>query len=104
MIFEIDLDEELKQAEILEKNFNDSSSSESLNVENFSSPKLCSIIVANRYLNTNRQLAILAMQELAKRRDNGDLFDFEKEINDQLKDLPQINFNLNDLLKNFKMF
>lgn len=63
----------------------------------FESDKLCQIIVAYRYLKYNEELALCAMQELASRRAKGDTFDFEKYIEDTLKELPPLNFTLPDL-------
>jgi len=63
----------------------------------FKSIKLCDIIVAHRYLGFYKKLYVPCMQELAKRRIDGDSWDFEQYIDDQLKDMPKLNFNLNDL-------
>jgi hypothetical protein len=60
-------------------------------IPTFDSEKLCQIIVCDRYLNFNRELAILAMEELSKRRQQGDIFNFESVIEKSLSELPQIN-------------
>lgn len=60
-------------------------------IKDFSSEKLCQIIVCDRYLNYNKELAIAAMQELSNRRDSGDSFDFESYIEKSLSELPAIN-------------
>lgn len=49
-------------------------------ISSFASDKLCGIIATNRYLKFDKKMEILAMQELSKRREAGDAFDFEKEI------------------------
>ncbi len=72
-------------------------------IPNFSSEKLCQIIVCDRYLNYNKELAALAMQELASRRSAGDSFDFESHIDKSLSELPQINnmsFDIRTVLAN----
>lgn len=67
------------------------------NIANFNSKKLCQIIVCNRYLNLNKELALLSMEELSKRRSNGDQFDFESYIEESLSELPALNFKLPDI-------
>ena len=66
-------------------------------ISNFTSDKLCQIVVAYRYLNYNEELAICAMTELGKRRSAGDNFDFESLIETSLAELPPLNFNLPDI-------
>lgn len=65
----------------------------------FSSDKLCQIVVAHRYLGFSEDLAILAMEELGKRRVAGDSFDFESCIDSSLAQLPPLNFNFSDIKK-----
>ena len=67
------------------------------NIVNYDSKKLCQIIVSNRYLNMNKELAVLAMQELSIRRQNGDQFNFEEFIEESLNQLPELNFSMPDL-------
>jgi hypothetical protein len=57
-----------------------------------SSTKLAEMIVAYRYLGLYKDVSMLAMEELGKRRANGDTFDFETHINDQLMKLPKLDF------------
>jgi len=59
-------------------------------IPTFDSNKLCQIIVCDRYLNFNRELAVLAMEELSRRRQAGDAFNFESVIEKSLAELPQI--------------
>lgn len=80
----------------------DSSSETDLNnlkckITNYSSHKLCELIVCYRYLGFAKEIAIASMEELAKRRINGDQFDFESEIEKSLKDLPVLDFKIPDL-------
>lgn len=66
-----------------------------------SSKTLAAQIVAFRVLGLNKEDAILAMEELHKRKINGDDFDYNKYIDDKIKETPQPNANINnsDLLK-----
>jgi hypothetical protein len=65
--------------------------------------QLCEVIVAFRYLGTLKEEAILAMTELAERRTNGDIFEYEKRIEEILQSLPKINIDLNKILKTPKI-
>ena len=67
------------------------------NILNYTSSKLCEIIVSHRYIGINKDLAILCMIELGRRRDSGDLIDFENEIENMLSDLPKIDLSIPDL-------
>ncbi len=81
-----DLDfEELTEAEVQAK------------IPEFDSVKLCDIIVSFRYLGLYKFLYVLAMEELAKRRIDGDPFDFEKYIEESTKELPKLEFNITDV-------
>lgn len=62
------------------------------NISTYLSPFLCDIIVSNRYILYNNDLQIICMQELSKRRHNGDQFDFESYIDNKTKELPPIDF------------
>lgn len=66
-------------------------------INSFSSEKLCAIIVCNRYLHSNEEAAILAMEELANRRKNGDNFQFESVIEEYYSKLPVLNTNSLDI-------
>ena len=63
----------------------------------FTNIKLCEIIISDRYLSLNQKLALECMQELSKRRINGDNFNFEEYIEQKFEELPKINVNLLDL-------
>jgi hypothetical protein len=66
-------------------------------VSTFTSEKLCSIIVCDRYFGCYHDVAIMCMTELALRRANGDNFPFEKVIDEEYAKLPQLNFNSFDI-------
>jgi hypothetical protein len=60
------------------------------------------MIVCDRYFGCYKEIAILCMEELAKRRQGGDDFLFENYIDESLKKLPELNFkglNLRDTLQ-----
>lgn len=94
---EVDKFKELKDIKDA-KNF-DTVSKESIkdNIVNFSSEKLCQLVIAHRYLKYDEELSILAMEELGKRRVSGENFDFESYIENCLSQLPPLKFNLLDL-------
>jgi spore coat protein CotH len=58
-----------------------------------SSETLASMIVAYRSLGLFKDQAKKAMIELAKRRDEGDDFDFESFIEAKLNEVPKSDFN-----------
>lgn len=67
-----------------------------------SSEALCEIIVCDRYFGSYNKLAIACMEELGRRRANGEVFDFESYIDNSLKDFPKLDFkipNITDALK-----
>jgi hypothetical protein len=66
-----------------------------------SNEKLCEIIVAGRYLGIMQDQMVAAMTELAKRREQGDQFNYEDHIEATLKTLPEINLDLSQILKKF---
>jgi hypothetical protein len=70
----------------------------------FSSIKLCDIIVCERYLGIGKDLVADCMEELAKRRIAGDPFNFEEYIDSSYKSLPQLDFSLLDLGNVLKQF
>jgi hypothetical protein len=76
------------------------------NVEQYSSIKLCEMIVSHRYLGLFEEACVIAMEELARRRAAGDDFQFEKYISDNLETLPKLNFpkvwNLNTLIETLR--
>ena len=65
-----------------------------------SSEKLCEMIVCDRYLGFNEEIAVICMEELSKRRASGDTFDFEKFIESASKELPDLNLGMKFDLRN----
>jgi len=63
-----------------------------------SNEHLCSIVASNRYLKINPHMEIICMQELSRRRANGDNFLFENKINEYLSSFTPINSNIPDIL------
>jgi hypothetical protein len=57
------------------------------------SQALAAKVVAYRALGLFKDDARLAMAELARRKDEGDDFDFEKYIEDKLKEVPKSQLN-----------
>lgn len=66
-------------------------------VPTYSSKKLCSMVVCDRYLGINDKIAVACMEELAKRRESGDIFDFESFIEQEFDKLPKLDFSIPDL-------
>jgi len=67
------------------------------NIPQFSSEKLCEMIICDRYFGFEQKIAVLCMTELASRRTNGDTFNFEDYIEEKYKELPVLNFEMPDL-------
>ena len=66
-------------------------------IPSFPSTKLCKMIVTSRYLGFAKDLEKDCMIELAKRRSDGENFNFEKTIEEDLKSLPDIYFGIPDI-------
>lgn len=60
--------------------------------------KLCEIVVANRYLGIMQEEAVLCMEELARRRDAGDPFEFEKKIEELHATLPKFKLDMKQIM------
>lgn len=73
------------------------------NIPAMSNDKLCEIIVCFRYLGLMENESVLAMEELAGRRTNGEIFEYEKRIDDLAVDLPSINLDIQKMLKSFRI-
>lgn len=67
------------------------------NIPIYTSEKLCDMIVCSRYFGFNEEISILCMEELSNRRVNGDDFNFEFQIENSIKELPELNFKMPDL-------
>lgn len=66
-------------------------------IPSFDSNKLCEMIVCNRYFGLHDNITIVCMQELATRRQNGDQFNFEQNINLLTAEMPALNTSLPDI-------
>jgi hypothetical protein len=67
------------------------------NLSNYNSEKLCEMIICDRYLGFNKEIALACMAELSFRRQNGNDFNFEDFIELAIKSLPIIDFSIPDL-------
>jgi hypothetical protein len=66
------------------------------NISEYSSEKLCEMIVCDRYFGWEQQVSAICMEELAKRRMAGDTLDFETHIDKAFKSLPSLKFVMPD--------
>lgn len=66
-------------------------------IPEFSSEKLCEIIVCNRYFGNFEKLALACMEALAQRRVNGENFDFEGYIDRSYQELPKLDLQIPDI-------
>jgi len=73
------------------------------NLSQMNNERLCEIVVAFHYLGILKEEAILAMTELANRRDKNDPFEYEKKIEELLQLLPKVKLDLNKILKTIKI-
>lgn len=74
------------------------------NIPGYSTQKLCEMIVCDRYFGCYHEMAIMCMEELAKRRAAGDNYDFEQYIQECLEKLPKFEIklpNLRDVMAKF---
>jgi hypothetical protein len=71
------------------------------NLPNKTNEQLCEIVVANRYIGTLRDEAIMSMEELARRRIAGDNFEYEKYIDKVLGELPKFDLDLKKIMDKF---
>lgn len=67
------------------------------NLNSYSSNKLCEIIVCDRYFGCYKEIAIICMEELARRRLAGDDYAFEDYIQKSFNELPKLDFSIPDL-------
>jgi hypothetical protein len=63
-------------------------------IDKYSSEALCSIIASDRHLKINRELQVICLEELDRRRASGDLFDFDTCIKKKIDAYPKINMSL----------
>jgi hypothetical protein len=66
-------------------------------VPSYTSEKLCEMIVCERYFGFHPDVAVMCMEELAKRRIGGDNFSFEDYIENAFNALPKLEFKMPDL-------
>lgn len=66
-------------------------------IPSYSSEKLCEMIVANRFFHISEEITIACMEELGKRRGEGNNFAFEKYIEDCTAKMPKFDFKMPDL-------
>lgn len=64
------------------------------NISNYSSEKLCEMIVCNRYFGCYKEIGIICMEELASRRISGDEYNFEEYIELSYSKLPELTTNI----------
>ena len=74
------------------------------NMDKHTTKSLCDIIVCDRYISFNKDLRVLCMEELAKRRLNGDEFQYEEYIETTLNELPKINIDIPSITEFFNQF
>ncbi len=60
------------------------------NLPKYTIENLCDLIVCDRYFGFDDAVQVMCMEELARRRESGDTFDFETYIDNALKELPVI--------------
>lgn len=78
-----------------------------MDISHLDSKSLASYIIAYKALGLNKEIAIECMNELSKRRNLGDEFEFENFIEQELEKLPKITppqniSNIFSLIKQFK--
>lgn len=79
-----------------------------LNIGFCTSKTLASYVVIYKALNIDKELALMSMNELARRRKLGEIFDYESFIDEEIAKMPKMrNINLPELGrrvigKNFK--
>ena len=70
------------------------------NIENYSTNKICEIVVSCRYLSLDKEISIICMKELSRRRiKNIDNSNFEDIIEQKLKEMPALDFKIPDLVE-----
>lgn len=83
MIFDLDElpIEEKKQAEFIQK---------IITIGQIQSKALCAQVVLYRSLAISKQIALICMDELSRRRKDGEEFNYEEYIETELKKIPEI--------------
>lgn len=65
------------------------------NMPQYSNHKLCEMIVCDRYFGFEKKISTICMEELAKRRSEGDTFAFEVYIEQISKEMPVLDLSAN---------
>jgi hypothetical protein len=71
------------------------------NLPSYDIVKVCDMVVSERYLGLNKEIGLMCMHELARRRSAGDPFNFEAYIEQAHKSLPVLpigNLDLRSIL------
>lgn len=66
-------------------------------ISEYKSEKLCEMIVCDRYFGLEEQISPICMEELARRRAEGDTFEFEKYVEKVYSELPVLDFSMPDV-------
>jgi hypothetical protein len=74
------------------------------NLPSYTNEKLCEMIVCDRYLGGFRDIAVVCMEELSKRRVEGSDFAFEAYIDNSLKAMPKLDFTVPDIRDVLRQF
>lgn len=67
------------------------------NLHTYPNERLADLVISYRYMGLYKDLSIAAMQELGSRRANGDTFEYEKYIDENLAGLPKLDFTMQGL-------
>lgn len=63
------------------------------NLPQYGNQKLCEMIVCDRYFGFEKKISTICMEELARRRSEGDTFAFEAHIDQITKEMPVIDLS-----------
>lgn len=63
------------------------------NLPQYGNQKLCEMIVCDRYFGFEKKVSTICMEELARRRAEGDVFAFEAYIDQITKEMPVIDLS-----------
>jgi len=64
------------------------------NLPQYSSQKLCEMIVCDRYFGFGQSISVMCMEELARRRLAGDSFNYEAHIAEISKEMPELDLSI----------
>jgi hypothetical protein len=63
------------------------------NIPQFTSQKLCEMVVCDRYFGFEQKISVICMEELAARRLKGEVFNFEGYIEQVSKEMPVLDLS-----------